>query len=808
MKKRLSFLTGMLCLVFLNGAGQTKIGSDSAHHASERVADSRPKTKGFEIERTRLKQRRLIAEIEETTQSIKDYLRRGIDTLSMRRELIGIDHWDSLARAANHPDVVTIPSFRNVTTTARILTGLRTLMVRRKATLEKYADALDHYTYVLDSLRADSLLTSLPQDEPPATDDLVQRINTLTLLVQPVDSALARAALHVHTLLARASLQLKRADASLEHLGAVQNEISKATFSQEADYFWRMSGTPGEWNSVVEFSMLRARVVLLFYCAAHQTEIVIILVTLILCATYLFTLRRVLEEEKLLHANTAGQLVLRYPLLSAPVIVISLFQFILPDPPAILNFILWMTTALSLTVVFSHTVNGYWMRVWLAFLILFFVSGVLNLLLLVSVVERWAMLLLALGGSAVALTALLGNKHELRERRILYFIGLVLILQLASIAANLAGMYNLSKNLFTTGYSSLMIGILFLWTVRLINEGLGLSFHVYTLNDRRLFSINFEKVGTRTPYLLTAGLVVGWFILFARNFYVFKVISDPIKEWVLTPRTVGGYSFSVASILVFISIMGVAAVISRIVSFFASDRPRSRDGRAGIGSLLLLVRIGIMGMALFLALAAAGIPLDKVTVILGALSLGIGFGLQTLVNNLVSGLILAFERPVNVGDIVEVQGKVGVMKSIGFRSSRIGSWDGADVIVPNGDLLSGQLVNWSDNESSTRLELELGVAYGTNLRRVETLLNEILKKHEGIIDKPAPAVLFQGFDESAISVKILFWVTQYKDGSRVRSELIVSIDDAFRQQGIIMPFPQREVNVRKIAPTPEPPALA
>jgi potassium efflux system protein len=175
--------------------------------------------------------------------------------------------------------------------------------------------------------------------------------------------------------------------------------------------------------------------------------------------------------------------------------------------------------------------------------------------------------------------------------------------------------------------------------------------------------------------------------------------------------------------------------------------------------------------------------------------------LQTLVNNLVSGLILAFERPVNVGDIVEVQGKVGVMKSIGFRSSRIGSWDGADVIVPNGDLLSGQLVNWSDNEASTRLDLDLGVAYGTNLRHVESVLNEILRKQDGIINKPAPAVLFQDFGESAIMVNILFWVAQYKDGARVRSELIVAIDDAFRQQGIIIPLPQRDVTLRKAETT-------
>ncbi|MGY0037558.1 mechanosensitive ion channel family protein [Pedobacter sp. NJ-S-72] len=157
-----------------------------------------------------------------------------------------------------------------------------------------------------------------------------------------------------------------------------------------------------------------------------------------------------------------------------------------------------------------------------------------------------------------------------------------------------------------------------------------------------------------------------------------------------------------------------------------------KDEKQGIGSWLLLIRITILGIGLFLALAAAGIPMDRIAIVLGALGVGIGFGLQSLVNNLVSGLIIAFEKPVNVGDIVEVDGQSGVMKSIGFRSSVIANWDGADVVMPNGDLLGSHLVNWSVGGGKRRTYIIIGIAYDADLRKAKELVSELLNADDRI----------------------------------------------------------------------------
>ena len=204
-------------------------------------------------------------------------------------------------------------------------------------------------------------------------------------------------------------------------------------------------------------------------------------------------------------------------------------------------------------------------------------------------------------------------------------------------------------------------------------------------------------------------------------------------------RTIGESTFTIQSVFVFFLILFLSGIVSNIVTFFASSEKgvvTSRGKKAGIGSWLLLIRISIITIGVLLAFAAAGIPMDRLAIILGALSVGIGFGLQSLINNLVSGLILAFEKPINVGDVVEFGGQSGTMKSIGFRSSIITTWEGADVIIPNGNLLNEQMINWTRGNSNRRVEIVTGVAYGTDLEKTKKLLLDLLADDKRIMLSP------------------------------------------------------------------------
>jgi len=218
--------------------------------------------------------------------------------------------------------------------------------------------------------------------------------------------------------------------------------------------------------------------------------------------------------------------------------------------------------------------------------------------------------------------------------------------------------------------------------------------------------------------------------------------------------------------------------------------------KAGIGSWLLLIRISIITIGVLLAFAAAGIPMDRLAIILGALSVGIGFGLQSLVNNLVSGLILAFEKPINVGDVVEFGGQSGTMKSIGFRSSIIRTWDGADVIIPNGNLLSEQMINWTMGNRNRRVEIVAAVAYGTDRGKTKKLLLDLLAADKRIAPTPQPIVLVKDLNSNGIEIRILFWIEDFETWIQIKSDMIEAIDEAFEKEGIQIPNPSQDLNIR------------
>jgi potassium-dependent mechanosensitive channel len=187
--------------------------------------------------------------------------------------------------------------------------------------------------------------------------------------------------------------------------------------------------------------------------------------------------------------------------------------------------------------------------------------------------------------------------------------------------------------------------------------------------------------------------------------------------------------------------------------------------------------------------------LGRITIILGALGVGIGFGLQSIVNNLLSGVVLAFERPIEIGDQIEVAGRLGTIKEIGIRSSKLHNFDGSEVIIPNGDLLNQHVVNWTLSNNQRRVELILGVKYGSDLNKIKVLLEGILNDNPRIERYPLSMVLLNDFGDSSITFRLLFW-TDVLIWIQVKSEVILAINECFNQNGIEIPFPQLDVHMK------------
>jgi small-conductance mechanosensitive channel len=279
--------------------------------------------------------------------------------------------------------------------------------------------------------------------------------------------------------------------------------------------------------------------------------------------------------------------------------------------------------------------------------------------------------------------------------------------------------------------------------------------------------------------------VIVWILSLSKNLMLFDKLNRVLFYFLDKPRSIGSITFTYASGVLFVLIIWISSVLSQFVNFFFDQTHNpGPHKKTRLGSVALIVRIGIWAGGFLIAVAAVGIPLDKISILIGALGVGIGFGLQNLVNNLVSGVIIAFERPIQIGDTIEVGGKTGIVQEIGVRSSQIYNGEGANIIVPNGDLLSQQLINWTAYNRNRQVKIAISVPYKSNFRKARDLILEEIKKNTKIMQDPPPAVTVNNFAENSVSYDVTFWVADMSDISVLRNELMLNVMDTFSKNEI------------------------
>lgn len=199
----------------------------------------------------------------------------------------------------------------------------------------------------------------------------------------------------------------------------------------------------------------------------------------------------------------------------------------------------------------------------------------------------------------------------------------------------------------------------------------------------------------------------------------------------------------------------------------------------------------------FFALKAIHLDLSAFAVILGGLGIGIGFGLQNVIGNLVSGLIILAERPIAIGHRIEVGGVAGQVTRINLRSTTVVTNDNITIIVPNSDFISSPVTNWSHGDPKVRLRLPVGVAYGSEVSKLKRVLLEVAATNPAVLKDPAPSLFFVGFGESSLDFELGVWTVELANNPmRFRSDLYYAIEEALRQNQIEIPFPQRDLHFR------------
>lgn len=273
---------------------------------------------------------------------------------------------------------------------------------------------------------------------------------------------------------------------------------------------------------------------------------------------------------------------------------------------------------------------------------------------------------------------------------------------------------------------------------------------------------------------------------------IVNVLKVPIFELGGSPFTLWTLIYLLISFVVLVYAAGKFRV-------WMAERALSRT-KLDVGArqaVASITRYVFLLLGLLIILQTAGIDLTTLNVLAGAVGIGVGFGLQNVVSNFISGLIIMFERPIKIGDRIVVDDVEGDVVEIGARSTKVLTNDNIMIVVPNSKFITENVVNWMYNDASVRFRIPVGVAYGTDVRKVEKILLEVAQAEPDVLDDPPPAVRFLGFGDSALNLELRAWSTKAVNRKgRLISAINFAIYDKFHEHGIEIPFPQRDLHIR------------
>lgn len=495
--------------------------------------------------------------------------------------------------------------------------------------------------------------------------------------------------------------------------------------------------------------------------------------------------------------------ILAHPWLLGAFVAFSLAQVLYGVPPALWRLVQWGGFSLSAAWLAGVTFRSASKRRTIYGLAVAFL--VLLLMETTTMPDPWFRLgvaLLAVGGLIFLGTLDRRAARSRRQHRGLRFLLWAGMALLASVlGAEILGRDALARWLLRSSVASSFVVMAFTLLRRLVRGALQAVVHRLSLLDRWLALGRVQDRLVRHLGRL-AEVLLGLFAAAS--------IAD---VWGLAPTTwdavttaaswgVGGTpeapAVTVLNVAVGVLVIYLAVLLSLVTrTSVGHHMEERRQVEPGVSeAVTTLVHYVLVTCGFFLALAVVGVRLDNVALMLGALGVGIGLGLQDLVKNFFAGLVLLFERPVRMGDVVIVGGDWGTVQKIGLRSTVVTTFDGSELIVPNGDLMTEKVVNWTLSDQKSRIILTVGVAYGSDVPRVVEILEAVAAEHPQVLDDPAPVLLFKSFGDSALIFELRVWLGSVDIRLTVLSELHQEVDRRFREAGITVPFPQRDVHFK------------
>lgn len=565
-----------------------------------------------------------------------------------------------------------------------------------------------------------------------------------------------------------------------------------AALGPEYPYIWKMhrDTTNAGVVALAQKSYSSQRSVLHYYFERHNDNWLWILATGSLFFFWCFrNYRKVKKAGVDLQASGFEFRYLRtVPLVASLVVMFNFAPFFDLNPPSVYVESMQFLLLVVLTVFFKNNSDTIFFRYWLVMVGLYLLLAFTNVIVTPGILLRISLLVIHLTSLAFGWSLLQHLRAQEQKKAFVRPIVIIyLVLNVLAACCNIYGRLSLAKVFGSAAIFGLtqMIGLSVL--MQLLNEAFYLQMVTSRLKGGVRTIFDYAKIQKGLNRILSVVVIVCWIIIFATNLNLYNLLYGMLSRLLTTQHNIGSTSFTIGNVVLFFAIIYLANLLQKYVGYFFGE---TTDDFAGEmekkGSKLAILRLTVLLLGFLLAIAASGLPVDKITVVLGALGVGIGLGLQNIVNNLVSGIILIFEKPLQLGDYIEVGDKKGKVRDIGIRSSRIATNEGAEIIVPNGDLLSGKVINWTLSNNHIRSMLVFTIQPVTQLAAAKTCIEEELQNSEALMKSLPMSVLVSAITDNQVQLKAEFWVASVYKESEVRSELLLAIYQRLKNCDIVV----------------------
>ncbi|MGM9477246.1 mechanosensitive ion channel family protein [Pedobacter sp. GSP4] len=601
-----------------------------------------------------------------------------------------------------------------------------------------------------------------------------------------MDSLLKTTTLSINNLQARTSTNLINIKELMYLTDNQLDAVSIKAFGKERRYLWESVNRSANKSMGFRRFINGEREISGYYFVYTRSSRLLLLFTCALFFFWVFFNFRSVKQRGRLETLDGFSLISPQPYLIAFITLFTLAPIFDLRAPALYIESVQIILAILLTAFFRKKLSKQLFFYWCIFVVLLLAPVFLRLLGMPPRYQRWLLLFLTVSSVVYGLMVWKMLDEKTKRYRMIVATGFIYTaFAIIATFCNLFGRFTLTQIFYSTGVSSLLNAISLTILAKVLVEAFLLQMKSSRIRKGFPEYFDWQPVITGLKRLTGIGATIIWFVIFTTNLNIFNGLYESVMEILTEKRIIGSFSFTFGGIVLFLGIIWIANFLQKYIAYFFGDTgDDSFDDNKGERSKLLVTRLILLIGGFLLAVAASGLPIDKITVILGALGVGIGLGLQNIVSNFVSGIILIFDKTIRIGDIVELSNKKGRVKEIGVRSSTLLSDEGAEIIIPNGSILSNNIINWTLSNNQMRVDITLSIAKPFNSTEVVSLIHEIIVANTNVFTSKDPIIMISPVSKLNSTINIYFWCKDISKAELTRSLVNAQIFEAFEQKNI------------------------